>query len=186
MEYFSRFGRSFSHSDVYRLKILNAILLTELTIDYSDLDRLKYLNIILLSEFKNYIQRIDLNINNTQISKSKISTNTQIKIEEVETSVQKMENFENEHIVEEDQNFSTNDPTSEIEIEEKDIFDMSIQNIEIDHNRDDQNSINVFQDMNDELIRCGICEKVFKNKIMLKNHFCILVHNNEGEIIRKI
>ena len=68
----------FSHSDVYRLKILNAILLTELTIDYSDLDRLKYLNIILLSEFKNYIQRIDLNINNTQISKSKISTNTQI------------------------------------------------------------------------------------------------------------
>ena len=84
--------------------------------------RLKYLNIILLSEFKNYIQRIDLNINNTQISKSKISTNTQIKIEEVETSVQKMENFENEHIVEEDQNFSTNDPTSEIEIEEKDIY----------------------------------------------------------------
>ena len=83
---------------------------------------MKYLNIILLSEFKNYIQRIDLNINNTQISKSKISTNTQIKIEEVETSVQKMENFENEHIVEEDQNFSTNDPTSEIEIEEKDIY----------------------------------------------------------------
>ena len=172
----------FSHSDVYRLKILNAILLTELTIDYSDLDRLKYLNIILLSEFKNYIQRTDLNINNTQISKSKISTNTQIKIEEVETSVQKMENFENEHIVEEDQRFSTNDPTSEIEIEEKDIFDMSIQNIEIDHIRDDQNSINGFQDMNDELIRCEICEKVFKNKIMLKNHFCI-VHNNEGEII---
>ena len=33
----------FSHSDVYRLKILNAILLTELTIDYSDLDRLKYI-----------------------------------------------------------------------------------------------------------------------------------------------
>ena len=93
-----------------------------------------------------------------------------------------MENFENEHIVEEDQSFSTNDPTSEIEIEEKDIFDMSIQNIEIDHIRDDQNSINGFQDMNDELIRCEICEKVFKNKIMLKNHFCI-VHNNEGEII---
>ena len=62
------------------------------------------------------------------------------------------------------------------------IFDRSIQDIEIDHNRDDQNSINGFQDMNDELIRCEICEKVFKNKIMLKNHFCI-VHNNEGEII---
>ena len=62
---------------------------------------------------------ISISTIHTKISKSKISTNTQIKIEEVETSVQKMENFENEHIVEEDQNFSTNDPTSEIEIEEK-------------------------------------------------------------------
>ena len=65
---------------------------------------------------------ISISTIHTKISKSKISTNTQIKIEEVETSVQKMENFENEHIVEEDQNFSTNDPTSEIEIEEKDIY----------------------------------------------------------------
>ena len=48
-----------SHSDVQRLKILNAILLTELTIDYSVLDRLKYLNVILLTEFKNYIQKVD-------------------------------------------------------------------------------------------------------------------------------
>ena len=39
------------------------------------------------------------------------------------------------------------------------IFDRAIQDIEIDHNRDDQNSINGFQDMNDELIRCEICEK---------------------------
>ena len=36
--------------------------------------------------------------------------------------------------------------------------------------------------MNDEQIKCEICEKVFKYKIMLKNHFCI-VHNNEGKII---
>ena len=47
----------FSHSDVYRLKLFNAILLTELTTNYSDLDRLKYLNIILLNKFKHYIQR---------------------------------------------------------------------------------------------------------------------------------
>ena len=47
----------FSHSDIYRLKLFNAILLTELTMNHSDLDRLKYLNIILLAEFRNHIQR---------------------------------------------------------------------------------------------------------------------------------
>ena len=47
----------FSHSDIYRLKLLNTILLNELTKNYSDLDRLKYLNIILLNKFKHYIQR---------------------------------------------------------------------------------------------------------------------------------
>ena len=50
----------FSHSDIYRLKLFNAILLTELTTNYSDLDRLKYLNIILLTEFRNHIQRIQI------------------------------------------------------------------------------------------------------------------------------
>ena len=40
----------FSHSDVYKLKLLNAILLTELTMNYSDLDRLKYLNVILITK----------------------------------------------------------------------------------------------------------------------------------------
>ena len=41
-----------SYSDIKRLKIFNAILLMELTMDYTDLERLKYLNIILLNEFK--------------------------------------------------------------------------------------------------------------------------------------
>ena len=50
----------FSHSDIYRLKLFNAILLTELTMNYSDLDRMKYLNIILLTEFRNHIQRIQI------------------------------------------------------------------------------------------------------------------------------
>ena len=45
-----------SHFDCERLKKLNVILLTELTIHYSDLDRLKYLNVILMAELKNYIE----------------------------------------------------------------------------------------------------------------------------------
>ena len=40
-----------------RLNALNAILLTELTMNYSNMDKLKYLNQILLSEFKNYMLR---------------------------------------------------------------------------------------------------------------------------------
>ena len=53
-----------SYSDIKRLKIFNAILLMELTMDYSDLDRLKYLNIILLNEFKKSIQEKNSKIEN--------------------------------------------------------------------------------------------------------------------------
>ena len=47
--------QDFSYSDFKRLKILNAILLTELTMNNSDIEKLKYLNILLLSEFKKHI-----------------------------------------------------------------------------------------------------------------------------------
>ena len=69
----------FSHSDIYRLKLFNAILLTELTTNYSDLDRLKYLNIILLTEFRNHIQRIQIQstveLENEQIEDDQNSSN---------------------------------------------------------------------------------------------------------------
>ena len=35
-----------------RIRILNAILLSELTMNDSNMDKLKYLNVLLLSEFK--------------------------------------------------------------------------------------------------------------------------------------
>ena len=53
-----------SYSDIKRLKIFNAILLMELTMDYSDLDRLKYLNVILLNQFKKSIQKKNSKIEN--------------------------------------------------------------------------------------------------------------------------
>ena len=49
--------QDFSYSDLKRLRTLNAILLTELTMNYSDMDKLKYLNVLLLSEFKKHILR---------------------------------------------------------------------------------------------------------------------------------
>ena len=45
-----------SNSDADRLRKLNAILLTELTMNYSNTEKLKYLNEILLSQFKNHIE----------------------------------------------------------------------------------------------------------------------------------
>ena len=48
---FTDFMQDLSYSDKGRLRILNAILLNELTMDYSDMDKLKYLNVILLREF---------------------------------------------------------------------------------------------------------------------------------------
>ena len=54
-----------SYMNCERLKKLNDILLTELTIYYSDLDRLKYLNVILMAELKNYIEN-KYNFENTE------------------------------------------------------------------------------------------------------------------------
>ena len=159
----------FSHSDVYRLKLVNAMLLMELTLNYSDLDRLKYFNIILMTEFKNFIQRkveqiqglenssLDQDMNHTLIKKmSTNSTNNQIphiRIEEVEKFDQEIDDFEIKNI-EDDQNFGIDDePRSEIstdnetqisligEEHEKDDFGPPIKNSHIQHLLDDEKLI---------------------------------------------
>ena len=56
-KFFTALMKDLAHRDIKNLRILNAILLTELTIDYSDIDKFKYLNGILMIQFKNYIQR---------------------------------------------------------------------------------------------------------------------------------
>ena len=195
----------FSHSDIYRLKLFNAILLTELTTNYSDLDRLKYLNIILLTEFRNHIQRIqiqsmveleneqtdngqnsgqiDQDMNDGVIRRKSINSDDieipLVKVEEVENSNQKMGDLEIE-----EQNLRIDksnrvpisadcDIQSSINDENivNDDFESSIETFQIEHIEDDQNLINYHDDMNDERIKCEICGKVFKTKILLKNHF---------------
>ena len=64
--------KDLSYSDVNRLKYLNAILLTELTVSYSDMDRLKYLNVILMNKFKDAIQTED----NVELSDLEVSNNS--------------------------------------------------------------------------------------------------------------
>ena len=58
-----------------------------------------------------------------------------------------------------------------------DDFEPSIENFEIEHIEDDQSLINDRDEINDELIKCEICKKIFKTKILLKNHF--LTDNGE-------
>ena len=54
---FENLLKGLAYSSIPRLKLLNAILLVELTTNYSDLDRLKYLNSILLTEFKEIMEK---------------------------------------------------------------------------------------------------------------------------------
>ena len=56
---FENLLKSLAYSSIAKLKLLNAILLVELTTNYSDLDRLKYLNSILLTEFKEFMEKED-------------------------------------------------------------------------------------------------------------------------------
>ena len=56
--FFVDFIQDLSYSNVNSLRILNAILLKELTMNFSDIEKLKYLNEILLIQFKNYIQNV--------------------------------------------------------------------------------------------------------------------------------
>ena len=64
---FENLMKDLSYSNIYRLKRLNAILLTELTTNYSDIDRLKYLNAVLMTEFKEFIHTED-NFQNTEVN----------------------------------------------------------------------------------------------------------------------
>ena len=54
---FANLMEEFIYSDMDRLKHLNAMILTELTVSYSDMERSRYLNAILLKELKNLIEK---------------------------------------------------------------------------------------------------------------------------------
>ena len=56
-KFFVSVMQDLTYHNIHRLKNLNNILLTELTLNYSDIDKLKYLNGILMIQFKNLIQK---------------------------------------------------------------------------------------------------------------------------------
>ena len=64
---FANLMKDFSHSDICKLKDLNAILFAELTPNYSNSDKFRYLNSIFLSEFKTIIQKQDGDFENESL-----------------------------------------------------------------------------------------------------------------------
>ena len=95
---FAKLMQELSYSDVNRLKYLNAILLTELTVSHSVMDRLKYLNVILMGKFKDCIQidndtnlEINHDLNDETLKES--SSDREIQISVV-IKIEKQENFD--------------------------------------------------------------------------------------------
>ena len=147
-----------SYSNINKLKKFNAILLMELTMDYSDLDRLKYLNVILLTEFKKAIQKThDLKTQHLNADQN--------------SSVDHDENYESINNILTENKIQIAHIAKDLLLAEIKNSSPSLDNFEIEHIEDDQNLINDHEDMNHELIKCEICEKVFKTKILFKNHF---------------
>ena len=64
---FANLMKDFSHSDICKLKDLNAILFAELTPNHSNSDKFRYLNSIFLSEFKTIIQKQDGDFENESL-----------------------------------------------------------------------------------------------------------------------
>ena len=103
---FENLMKDLTYSSIPRLKLLNAILLIELTTDYSDIDRLKYLNSILMAEFKELIEKEEnsLNTENEYYEESQNSVVLSDSTEEIikEESESAKDEFEGENDVEDE------------------------------------------------------------------------------------
>ena len=98
--------KDLSYSDKNKLKILNASLLNELTMNLSEIDQSRYLNSILLTEFKEFIYREEFfqntaneyfvkesekSIVDSDWNQEKIKEDTEVKIVEIKENKQKEE-----------------------------------------------------------------------------------------------
>ena len=84
---FENVMKDVAYSNINRLKLLNAILLSELTTNYSDIDKLKYLNAILMTEFKESIIQTEKDFKNTT---------------EIENNIEDFQKFKNDKTIKEE------------------------------------------------------------------------------------
>ena len=95
--FFIDFVQDLSYSDINRLRKLNAILLTELTMNYSDIEKYKYLNGILLTQFKIHIQRyLEIAEKDQRLQESNVdqSLNEEIFDESLEETIKELSSNE--------------------------------------------------------------------------------------------
>ena len=157
------------YSDVKRLKYLNAILLTELTVSYSVMDQLKYLNVILMGKFKDFIQiddvievsgntnlEVDHDLNDEKIKE--LSSDGEIQIsgrrkneiqENFDLSIHKFKDFIN---IEDDTEISENEDAAELDYDfNKDSTEVGeYENMEFNHDLNDETIKEIHSDRKNE------------------------------------
>ena len=137
---FENVMKDVAYSNINRLKLLNAILLSELTTNYSDIDRLKYLNAILMTEFKEMVQT-ENDFQNTT---------------EIENNIEYLQKSMNDRTIKEETEIQTLDPIEGDNLEDKD------DNLE-------DNSDEILDDNSDDLMtKMGEIESNQSQKIFIE------------------
>ena len=193
---FVNFMKDLSYSDRDRLRRLNAILVTELTMNFSDIEKLRYLNAILLTQFKNFIQK-EYNFEDDNEDKT-IFDNSQpiidndlneIKVEEMSTENGIQESMFIEKETNENQDLlDENDETSECGQSIPNSMDLNTK-IE-ESSKDCEIQASIFQEndyeekseldtsnkdisvrkLNIQIFQCNICNKQYGMKFHLNQH----------------
>ena len=193
---FVNFMKDLSYSDMDRLRQLNKILVTELTMNFSDIEKLRDLNIILLAKFKNFIQKkndfeigdynksntensqfvIDHDLNDERIIKETITNNEiqESKFEENE-EIENLDAFDEGENSEFDQSIpNTKYLNSKIEETQRDceIQASLIKDIKGKDNleSDSSNVNNSLRKSNVPIFHCNICSKQYGMNFYLKQH----------------
>ena len=145
--------KDISYSDKDRLRILNATLLNELTLDFSDMDKLKYLNMILLREFLNDIQKKH-NLEMTQNGNSEKANAYEILNEDIN-------NKNEENIVDSVASTDHEILNKGINIKNEDHLAVSCKDEIIERSKSYTNA---------KIFRCYICNKDYLMNFHLKQH----------------
>ena len=168
-KFFVSVMQDLTYHNIHRLKNLNNILLTELTLNYSDIDKLKYLNGILMIQFKNLIQK-DCEFENSEPDHHEESQESNILDEETfeGTSKEVLTSYDfNDYIIECDE--SETSDQNEHEKENTTFSKLNNFNTNINSIHEDEYEI-VHEGKNTRALECNICKKYATSKKELQDH----------------
>ena len=157
-KFFISVMQDLTYHNIHRLKNLNNILLTELTLNYSDIDKLKYLNGILMIQFKNLLQKD---------CEFEISENDNHEETFEETTKEVLTYDFNDYIIECDESETSNQ--NENEKENTTFSKLNDFNTNIDSIYEDECEI-VHEGKTTRALECNICKKYATSKKELQDH----------------